>query len=146
VANDRKKVTCVTKSNIMKLTDGLFESIFHDVAREYPGIRAEHMIVDIGAARLAADPASFDVMVLPNLYVVSPYFHSVALQPTVDFLILSSLLCYLAFEPTPCASNQFPSTKSSLPLPTPPILHNPCTNTHTNSHNPEPSTTACPTT
>jgi len=81
VANDRKKVTCVTKSNIMKLTDGLFESIFHDVAREYPGIRAEHMIVDIGAARLAADPASFDVMVLPNLFVVSPCFHSVALQP-----------------------------------------------------------------
>lgn len=52
----------------MKLTDGLFESIFHDVAREYKDIRAEHMIVDIAAARLAADPESFDVVVLPNLY------------------------------------------------------------------------------
>ena len=62
------QVTCVTKSNIMKLTDGLFESIFHDVAREYKDIRAEHMIVDIAAARLAADPESFDVVVLPNLY------------------------------------------------------------------------------
>eukprot|EP00161_Ancyromonas_sigmoides_P004426 TRINITY_DN1447_c0_g2_i2.p1 TRINITY_DN1447_c0_g2~~TRINITY_DN1447_c0_g2_i2.p1 ORF type:complete len:501 (+),score=219.06 TRINITY_DN1447_c0_g2_i2:83-1585(+) len=68
LASKRKKVTCITKSNIHKLTDGTFERIFHDVAREYPRINAQHMIVDIGAAKLAADPESFDVIVCPNLY------------------------------------------------------------------------------
>ncbi len=64
----RKKVTCLTKDNIMKLTDGLFHQVFDEVALEYPEIETEHMIVDIGMARLAADPYRFDVIVLPNLY------------------------------------------------------------------------------
>ena len=67
-ANGRKKVTCLTKSNIMKVTDGLFEKVFHEVAGEYGDIEAEHMIIDIGAARLADDPERFDVVVTPNLY------------------------------------------------------------------------------
>jgi len=52
-AHGRKKVTCMTKDNIMKLTDGLFHRVFDEVAGEYLELTAEHMIVDIGAARLA---------------------------------------------------------------------------------------------
>ena len=64
----RRKVTCMTKDNIMKMTDGLFHRVFREVAGEYPELEHEHQIVDIGAARLATRPESFDVVVLPNLY------------------------------------------------------------------------------
>lgn len=64
----RKKVTCFTKDNILKLTDGLFHQIFDEIGAEYPHIEKEHWIVDIGSAKLADDPALFDVIVLPNLY------------------------------------------------------------------------------
>jgi len=66
--NGRKKVTCFTKDNIMKITDGLFHKIFDEVAAQYPDIQNEHWIVDIGAAKLADTPEAFDVVVLPNLY------------------------------------------------------------------------------
>jgi isocitrate dehydrogenase len=65
---NRKKVTCFTKDNIMKLTDGLFHKMFDKVSSEYPEIEAEHWIVDIGAAKLADTPENFDVVVMPNLY------------------------------------------------------------------------------
>jgi isocitrate dehydrogenase len=68
LAHGRKKVTCVTKDNIMKLTDGLFHDVFKDIGAEYPQLEQDHIIVDIGAARLAASPERFDVMVMPNLY------------------------------------------------------------------------------
>jgi len=64
----RKKVTCFTKDNIMKQTDGLFHKVFDEIAKEYPGIENEHWIVDIGAAKLADTPELFDVIVMPNLY------------------------------------------------------------------------------
>ena len=64
----RKKVTCFTKDNIMKMTDGLFHSIFRRIGAEYPELEQEHLIVDIGAARLADSPEIFDVIVMPNLY------------------------------------------------------------------------------
>ncbi len=64
----RKKVTCFTKDNIMKLTDGLFHRVFNEVGAEYPEIVKEHLIVDIGAAKLADTPEQFDVIVMPNLY------------------------------------------------------------------------------
>lgn len=67
-SNNRKKVTCFTKDNIMKHTDGLFHDVFKEVAGEYPEIESENMIVDIGAARLADTPEKFDVVVMPNLY------------------------------------------------------------------------------
>lgn len=67
-ANGRKKVTCFTKDNIMKLTDGLFHKVFDEIGAEYPGIEKEHWIVDIGAAKLADKPGQFDVVVMPNLY------------------------------------------------------------------------------
>lgn len=66
--NGRRKVTCFTKDNIMKATDGLFHQVFDEVAAEYPDITNEHWIVDIGAAKLADSPEEFDVVVLPNLY------------------------------------------------------------------------------
>ncbi len=64
----RKHVTCVTKDNIMKLTDGLFHKVFDELGAEYPEIGKDHMIVDIGAARLAENPDRFDVILAPNLY------------------------------------------------------------------------------
>src|SRR6187397_2621757 len=66
--NNRKKVTCFTKDNIMKLTDGLFHKVFDEIAAQYPDIEKEHWIVDIGAAKLADTPEAFDVIVMPNLY------------------------------------------------------------------------------
>src|SRR5882672_79034 len=66
--NNRKKVTCFTKDNIMKLTDGLFHKVFDEIAAEYADIENEHWIVDIGAAKLADTPEAFDVIVMPNLY------------------------------------------------------------------------------
>jgi isocitrate dehydrogenase len=64
----RKRVTCFIKDNIMKLTDGLFHQVFKDIAKEYPDIQHDSMIVDIGAARVADTPENFDVIVMPNLY------------------------------------------------------------------------------
>jgi isocitrate dehydrogenase len=66
--HNRKKVTCFTKDNIMKLTDGLFHKVFDEIAAEYPEIENEHWIVDIGAAKLADTPTAFNVIVMPNLY------------------------------------------------------------------------------
>ncbi len=64
----RKKVTCFTKDNIMKQTDGLFHKVFDEIAAEYPEIINEHWIIDIGAAKMADTPELFDVIVMPNLY------------------------------------------------------------------------------
>lgn len=68
VAHNRQKVTCFTKDNIMKMTDGLFHKVFEEIGEEYPQLEKEHWIVDIGAAKLADTPDAFDVVVLPNLY------------------------------------------------------------------------------
>jgi isocitrate dehydrogenase len=68
VKNNRKKVTCMSKDNIMKVGDGMFHRIFNEIAVEYPQIETEHYIIDIGAARLAAKPQIFDVIVTLNLY------------------------------------------------------------------------------
>ena len=65
---NRKKVTCFTKDNIMKQTDGLFHLVFDEIAKEYPEIENEHWIIDIGAAKMADTPEAFDVLVMPNLY------------------------------------------------------------------------------
>jgi len=65
---NRKKVTCMTKDNIMKLADGLFHKVFNEVALEYPDIQTDHKIIDIGAALIAERPEIFDVIVTLNLY------------------------------------------------------------------------------
>ncbi|MGB3753812.1 MAG: NADP-dependent isocitrate dehydrogenase [Parerythrobacter sp.] len=89
-AHGRKKVTCFTKDNIMKLTDGLFHAVFDEIRGEYPDIASDHMIVDIGAARLADTPEAFDVIVMPNLYgdilsdVAAQITGSVGLGPSAN--------------------------------------------------------------
>lgn len=86
----RKKVTCFTKDNIMKFSDGLFHQVFKEIAKEYPDIENEHWIVDIGAAKLADTPEVFDVIVLPNLYgdilsdVAAQISGSVGLAPSAN--------------------------------------------------------------
>lgn len=66
----RKKVTCVHKANIMKLTDGLFLKVFEEVAHEnrHLGLETENMIVDNAAMQMVSHPQQFDVIVTPNLY------------------------------------------------------------------------------
>ncbi|MAU13487.1 MAG: isocitrate dehydrogenase [Anaerolineaceae bacterium] len=66
--NARRKVTCFTKDNIMKLTDGTFHKVFKEISEDYPEIKSEHWIIDIGTAKLADQPEQFDVVVVPNLY------------------------------------------------------------------------------
>ncbi|GGE22414.1 NADP-dependent isocitrate dehydrogenase [Psychroflexus salis] len=67
-AYGRKKVTCMLKDNIMKITDGLFHKVFDEIAVEYPEIQNETQIIDIGSARLANQPENYDVIVTANLY------------------------------------------------------------------------------
>src|ERR1700736_5997717 len=62
--HNRKKVTCFTKDNILKMTDGLFHKIYDEIAAQYPDIQKEHWIVDIGAAKMADTPEAFDVIVM----------------------------------------------------------------------------------
>ncbi len=68
VKNNRKKVTCMVKDNIMKITDGMFHRVFNEIGAEYPQIEKEHYIIDIGMARAANAPFNFDVIVTLNLY------------------------------------------------------------------------------
>lgn len=63
----RTKVTCATKANIMKLTEGLFKHVFEELSAEYPEIQAEHLIIDNVAHQLAKNPSQFDVIVTTNL-------------------------------------------------------------------------------
>ncbi len=67
-AYGRQTVTCMTKDNIMKHTDGLFHKVFNEIAAEYPDIESDHYIIDIGAARVAEQPERFDVICTLNLY------------------------------------------------------------------------------
>ena len=67
-ANGRKKVTCMSKDNIMKISDGLFHRVFDEIGEEYPEIEKDHMIIDIGTAKVANCPEMFDVIVTTNLY------------------------------------------------------------------------------
>jgi len=89
-AYGRKKVTCMTKDNIMKLTDGLFHQVFDEIGQEYPDIQKEHWIIDIGMARAANKPEIFDVIVTPNLYgdilsdVTAEVAGSVGLAPSAN--------------------------------------------------------------
>ncbi|MDO4266729.1 MAG: isocitrate/isopropylmalate dehydrogenase family protein [Eubacteriales bacterium] len=68
VKQGRKKVTCVHKANIMKLSDGMFREVFYEVAKEYETIEAEDKIVDNVAMQMVMRPQQFDVIVTENLY------------------------------------------------------------------------------
>ncbi|MGH3129119.1 MAG: isocitrate/isopropylmalate dehydrogenase family protein [Gaiellaceae bacterium] len=67
-ANGRREVAGVTKANIMKFTDGLFLSVFRQVAAEYPDVASREVLVDALTMQLVQRPEEFDVLVLPNLY------------------------------------------------------------------------------
>ena len=66
--NNRKKVTCVHKANILKFSDGLFLEVGREVAKKYPDIEFQELIVDNTCMQLVLRPHEFDVLVLPNLY------------------------------------------------------------------------------
>jgi isocitrate dehydrogenase (NAD+) len=66
--NNRRTVTAVHKANIMKLADGLFLESSREVAKKYPGIKYNEIIVDNCCMQLVSKPEQFDVMVTPNLY------------------------------------------------------------------------------
>ena len=68
--NGRTKVTCVTKANVVKTTDGRFLENFYRIAKEYPGIQTDDWYIDIMTAKLVDEKRrrDFQVMVLPNLY------------------------------------------------------------------------------
>ena len=66
-AEGRPRVTCVTKSNIMKLTEGMLQRVFDEVAADYPDIAADHLIVDNAAHQLVKRPEQFDILVTTNL-------------------------------------------------------------------------------
>jgi len=65
--NGARRITCGHKANIMKLTDGLFLECFQEVAREYPELKSDDIIVDDLAMKLVIRPQEFDVVVLTNL-------------------------------------------------------------------------------
>jgi isocitrate dehydrogenase len=67
LAEGRKKVTCVTKANILKLTEGMLQRTFERVALEYPQLQTEFMLVDNAAHQLVRKPEAFDVMVMTNM-------------------------------------------------------------------------------
>lgn len=67
-AQQKNRVTCMTKDNIMKITDGMFARSFRNVSVEYPKIKADHKIIDIGAALIATRPEEFEIVVTTNLY------------------------------------------------------------------------------
>lgn len=66
--NNRKKVSVITKANIMKLSDGLFLDVARDLAKEYPDIEVEELLVDNTAMQMVMNPERFDVLVTENLY------------------------------------------------------------------------------
>jgi isocitrate dehydrogenase len=82
------------------VTDGLFHQVFDEVAEEYPDIASNHLIVDIGSARLAASPEMFDIIVTPNLYgdilsdIAAQLAGSIGLAPHAE-RIKNAWLCTL---------------------------------------------------
>lgn len=67
ISEGRKRVHCATKSNIMKLTEGALKRTFEKVSQEYPGIDAQHIIIDNCAHQLVKKPEQFDVIVTTNM-------------------------------------------------------------------------------
>jgi len=66
-AEGRKSVHCATKANIMKMTEGMMKRVFEEVAKEYPDIRAEHIIIDNCAHQMVKKPEQFEVIITTNM-------------------------------------------------------------------------------
>jgi isocitrate dehydrogenase len=88
--NERRKVTCLAKPNILKLTDGLFQQVFNEIGAEYPTLEKQSQKVDIGFAKIATMPEDYDVIVTPSVYgdllsdVTAQLAGSVGLAPSVS--------------------------------------------------------------
>src|SRR5262249_57320169 len=65
---DAGRLTCVTKSNVLRLSDGLFREVVEEVVKGYPELTYEHFHVDDAARRLLRFPQSMDVVLCMNLY------------------------------------------------------------------------------
>ncbi len=93
-SHGRRKVTCMVKDNIMKMTDGLFYDVFRELGASYPEIEQDRCIIDIGAARLATQPERFDVIVTPNLYgdILSDVAAELAGSANPSGLLLSAVM------------------------------------------------------
>ncbi|MBA2253500.1 MAG: NADP-dependent isocitrate dehydrogenase [Chloroflexi bacterium] len=63
----RRRVTCCTKANILKMTEGMFKRVFEELATDYPDIQADHLIVDNAGHQMVKAPAQFDVTVMTNM-------------------------------------------------------------------------------
>lgn len=68
IENGRRKISCVHKANIMKLSDGLFLKVAREISQDYPQIEFEDIIIDNCSMQLVSNPWQFDVLLLPNLY------------------------------------------------------------------------------
>jgi isocitrate dehydrogenase len=67
IAEGRKAVHCATKSNILKLTEGLLQHTFEEIAPQFPQIKTRHILIDNAAHQLAMRPEQFDVIVTTNM-------------------------------------------------------------------------------
>merc|ERR1712072_1068301 len=67
LSEGRKSIHCATKANIMKMTEGLMKKTFGDIAKLYPSIKSEHIIVDNCAHQMAMRPEQFDIIVTTNM-------------------------------------------------------------------------------
>lgn len=66
-AEGRQKITCATKANIMKQTEGLLKRTFEEIAPEYPDIAANHILIDNCAHQLVRQPGQFDIILTTNM-------------------------------------------------------------------------------
>ena len=66
--NGKKKVTAIHKSNVLRVTDGMFQSVCREVSKQYPDIAYNELYVDAASMRLIKEPQDFDVLVTPNLF------------------------------------------------------------------------------
>lgn len=67
-ANGRRRVTLIEKANVLRATGGLVRTVFHEIARAHPTIKADELHVDAACAQLVKDPTRFDVVVATNLF------------------------------------------------------------------------------
>lgn len=117
VANNRKKVTVVHKANIMKFTDGLFLEVGRRVAKDYPQIELEDLIVDATCMQMVIRPETFDVVVTENLYgdiisdVGAGLIGGLGVAPGANIGTIATV-----YEPTHGSAPKFAGTNQANPM------------------------------
>ncbi|MNK30471.1 Isocitrate dehydrogenase [NADP] [compost metagenome] len=117
VANNRKKVTIVHKANIMKFTDGLFLEVGRRVAKEFPQIEVEDLIVDATCMQMVIRPETFDVVVTENLYgdilsdVGAGLIGGLGVAPGANIGTIATV-----YEPTHGSAPKFAGTNQANPM------------------------------